>query len=351
MKVIGIIPARYGSTRFPGKPLAMIGNKPMIQWVYEQAKQALDDVCVATDDGRIVDAVKRFGGKVIYTSKSCRNGTERCAEAARELLLPPDTIVVNIQGDMPFILPMYIAKLVRLMVKDSTVNIGTIVSSALSKEDEYDPNCVKAYIMEDGLIRDFSRKRYNPHFSRVMKHVGVYAYRMNILQNIVRFEETDRERGKNLEQLIWMKEYSIHYVHVLGEVVISVDTPEDLIRAEEYAEKERPKEMTAEKKTAEEYYCRKWNFAYSQIEGFGKFKNIRFSFKDIIEMLNEFAAQQVAEATKDCYPKEFVMWCIVWVFEMKGEYYLHKKSEVGRKYASISEIYSYWETLPKYMKK
>jgi 3-deoxy-manno-octulosonate cytidylyltransferase (CMP-KDO synthetase) len=232
MKVVGIIPARYGSTRFPGKPLAMIGDKTMIQRVYEQTKEALDNVWIATDDARIMKVAKKFRGKVFETGEH-PNGTSRCAQVAYELLLPPDAIVVNIQGDMPFILPAYIEMLVKRM-QQVNAGIATIASSSLSKEDENNPNCVKVLVSEGYAAMDFRRRMYNAYFGRWMKHVGVYAFRAAVLQELVKLPETEKERGTHLEQLRWVaNDYKIEIVHVLGDV-LSVDTPEDLIKANEY---------------------------------------------------------------------------------------------------------------------
>ena len=237
MKVIGIIPARYGSTRFPGKPLAMIGDKTMIQRVYEQSTMILGQVWVATDDLRIAQVVERFEGNVIMTSPSCRNGTERCEEAAGKLLLDPDTIVVNIQGDQPFIEPAYIDMLVKRM-RQVNAGIATIASSTLSAADKDNPNCVKVLVSENYTATDFRRRMYNAYFGKWMKHVGVYAFKAYILQELVKLPQTEKEKELSLEQLRWVaNDYKIEIVHVLGDV-LSVDTPEDLIKANEYLQKQ-----------------------------------------------------------------------------------------------------------------
>jgi 3-deoxy-manno-octulosonate cytidylyltransferase (CMP-KDO synthetase) len=236
MKVIGIIPARYGSTRFPGKPLAMIGDKIMIQRVYEQAIQVIKDVWVATDDLRIARAVEHLRENVIMTGEH-PNGTSRCAEITKKLGLNPDDIVVNIQGDQPFILPAYIEMLVKRM-RQVNAGIATIASSSLSEEDNNNPNCVKVLISEGWTAMDFSRRRYNAYFGKWMKHVGVYAFRVAVLQELVKLPQTEKEKERSLEQLRWLwNDYKIEIVHVLGDV-LSVDTPEDLIRANEYLQKQ-----------------------------------------------------------------------------------------------------------------
>jgi 3-deoxy-manno-octulosonate cytidylyltransferase (CMP-KDO synthetase) len=232
MKVIGIIPARYGSTRFPGKPLAMIGNKPMIQWVYEAATKAIEEVWIATDDERIVDAIKAFGGRSIRTSSSCRNGTERCAEIISRYTNPStDDIVVNIQGDQPFINPEYIKGIIRCF-KVGNPDIVTL-TCPLRKEHRNNPNCVKVYVTEGGKAKNFTRQVIFHPGLQVFKHIGIYAYKAEVLLDIVRLEETEQERGLHLEQLRWLQKYQITCTYVLNDV-ISVDTPEDLIRAEKH---------------------------------------------------------------------------------------------------------------------
>lgn len=243
MKVIGIIPARYGSTRFPGKPLAMIGGKTMIQRVYEQAKQAIEEVWVATDNERIQYEVESFGGCAVMTSSSCRNGTERCAEVVQQLLIEPDTIVINIQGDMPFITPQHIYQVLDLFYnKANDVQIATLVTPLKEGELENE-NIVKASV-SSGVSIYYSRTPLtSKHF---FKHIGLYAFRKETLLEIAALPQTKLELRQSLEQLRWIEnEYVIHCA-ISDKDVLSVDTPEDLIRAEEYAEKEKPKEMTKE---------------------------------------------------------------------------------------------------------
>lgn len=225
MKFIGLIPARYGSKRFPGKPLTMIDGKTMIQRVYEQATQAVEEVWVATDDDRIYAHVLSFGGQALITSETCRNGTERCAEAASYLFLPSNTIVINIQGDQPYVDPSIIRGLMQCYEKGNP-DIVTVVTP-LSQKDRNNSNCVKAYLSDEGWAHNFSRHIiYHPGL-KVFKHIGIYAYPARVLLDLVKLEETEEERGTNLEQLRWLQKYRILCVRSLTDV-ISVDVPEDL---------------------------------------------------------------------------------------------------------------------------
>lgn len=232
MKFIGLIPARYDSTRFPGKPLVVIDGKTMIQRVYEQAKQALDEVCVVTDDERIYHHVHKFGGKVVMSPKECRNGTERCAAAVSANLWDSDyidlnTIIINIQGDQPYVDPSIIRSLMQCYEKGNP-DIVTVVTP-LTQRDRNDPNCVKAYLTDGGWVHNFLRHTiYHPGL-KVFKHIGIYAYPARVLLDLVQLEETESERATNLEQLRWLQKYRILCVRTLTDV-ISVDTPEDLYK-------------------------------------------------------------------------------------------------------------------------
>ena len=235
---IGIIPARYASSRLPGKPLAMIRGKSMIQRVYEQAKksESLSDVWVATDNYRIVDAVNAFGGKVVMTSESCLSGTDRCAEAFRNLSLNTE-IVVNIQGDEPFVQPEQIDQIVGLM-KKTNADIGTLGSRIQNPEAIFNPNVVKLTKSSQGKALYFSR---NPipyvrgedtslWFEKAIffRHLGMYSYRSALLPEIAGLSQSPLELAENLEQLRWLEAgYSIYIAETPFES-IGIDTPEDL---------------------------------------------------------------------------------------------------------------------------
>ena len=242
---IGIIPARYASTRFPGKPLALIQNKPMIQYVFERCKEAdLDALYVATDDERIRKCVKNFGGKAIMTSTQHNSGTDRCAEVARFLDLQNSDLVINIQGDEPFIRKEEINLLTNMFDKQK-VNIATLVKPFTAEEDYQNPNKVKVVFTNSHQALYFSRSpipytnstqftaasnklqpAFNPQF--LFKHIGIYAYRNNILQKITKLPVSKLEEFERLEQLRWLEnDFSIH-VQICHHESIAIDTPEDL---------------------------------------------------------------------------------------------------------------------------
>ncbi len=239
-KILGIIPARYGSTRFPGKPLADIGGKPMIQRVYEQACQKLDDVYVATDDERIEAAVKGFGGKVVMTSVEHQSGTDRCAEAlakVSELENSRFYAVINIQGDEPFISPVQIETLANCFNDDAT-ELATLVKPIRHHQDLFNPNKPKVVVSKDKCALYFSRSpipylRGQAEETWVEKHqyynhIGLYGYRSDILEKITQLPIGTLEAAESLEQLRWLENgYSIR-VEETNEQAIAIDTPEDL---------------------------------------------------------------------------------------------------------------------------
>lgn len=241
MKVLAVIPARYASTRFPGKPLAMIHGKPMIQRVYEQCLKAgsIDEVVVATDDERIADAVKGFNGNVVITSPAHKSGTERCNEVAGKYGNEGKSfdIVINIQGDEPFIEPSQI-DLTASCFDDDEVEIGTLIKKIDNPADIFDPNVVKVVTGSDGTALFFSRQAI-PFLRGVetekwierhdyFKHIGIYAYRTNVLKTIAGLSSTPLEKAESLEQLRWLENgYKIKTLRTTFES-ISVDTPEDL---------------------------------------------------------------------------------------------------------------------------
>lgn len=246
MKFVGIIPARYASTRFPGKPLAMLGGKPVIQRVYEQVKECFDELYVATDDERIKDAVESFGGKVVMTADECKNGTERCLDAYKRLSLDCD-VVVNIQGDEPFIQKKQIRALMECFDAEGT-DIATLVKPfEVSDGIEIleNPNSPKVVLNESGFAVYFSRSVV-PYLRGVekeqwlskhvfYKHLGIYAYRAAVLETITTLPQSPLEIAESLEQLRWLENGYKIKVGVTDIETIGIDTPEDLERAKEFA--------------------------------------------------------------------------------------------------------------------
>jgi len=237
MNFIGIIPARYQSSRFPGKPLAKIKNKPMIQWVYENASKALPYVCVATDDDRIFDAVKAFGGEVVKTLPTHQSGTDRCAEAALKIAKNrPVDIVVNIQGDEPFVKPEQI-ELIKLCFESET-EIATLVKKIDSEEELFNPNRPKVVLDKNDSALYFSRSPI-PYFRgeenknwvkkhTFWSHIGMYAFKADVLQKITQLEQGKLELAESLEQLRWLENgYKIKTAETTS-ATIGIDTPEDL---------------------------------------------------------------------------------------------------------------------------
>lgn len=207
MEVVGIIPARYASTRFEGKALADLCGKPMIQHVYERSKQAssLDDVIVATDDKRIFDTVKNFGGQVFMTSPEHPSGTDRIGEVAESLNVK---IVVNIQGDEPLIHPMMIDQVVAPFMTDASIVVSTLKRRIDSEEDYRNPNVVKVVTDDDGFALYFSRSplpcvksgEWTPHLC-AYRHIGLYAYTKQFLLKYIEMPPSFLERTEGLEQL------------------------------------------------------------------------------------------------------------------------------------------------------
>ena len=245
MKIVGIIPARYASTRFPGKPLALIKGKPMIQRVYEQAlKSKLDAVVIATDDVRIADAVMDFGGQYVMTSPNHRSGTDRCCEAL-DLLKTKYDAVVNIQGDEPFIDPKQIDLLVDLIVRDDTP-LASLAKRIDDADELFSPNAVKVVVNQEGNALYFSRNPI-PFMrnvdrdewlvkGRFYKHIGIYAYKADVLHQVARMEPSALEQAESLEQLRWLENGLAIRMALSDAENISIDTPDDLHRAEQYAQ-------------------------------------------------------------------------------------------------------------------
>ncbi|HKK75796.1 MAG TPA: 3-deoxy-manno-octulosonate cytidylyltransferase [Saprospiraceae bacterium] len=242
-QIIGIIPARYASSRFPGKPLVDIGGKPMIQRVYEQCLKSrqLDQVMVATDDGRIAEAVRNFGGEVAMTSSQHPSGTDRIAEVAKSMA--EDTILVNIQGDEPFINPKTIDQLIELMI-ETAAPIGTAAIPLTDPKAIFDPNVVKVVFSRKQSALYFSRSPipYQRNVSKeswlekgqFYKHIGIYAFRQKALQSVSKAEPEALERQESLEQLRWLAlGYDIKIV-LTDQESIGIDSPEDLKKIKPY---------------------------------------------------------------------------------------------------------------------
>ena len=237
MNILGIIPARYASTRFPGKPLVDIAGKTMIQRVYEQAKKCvhLSEVIVATDDQRIYDHVTAFGGKAIMTSPNHQSGTDRCAEVAQ--IHPTYEVVINIQGDEPYIDPEQISKVISCF-NDPEAQIATLIKKVLTNEELNNANSPKVIINKNSEAIYFSRsplphirgqepQNWLQHFT-YYKHIGIYGYRADILQQISKLPISSLEKAESLEQLRWIENgYKIKVAETEIET-IAIDTPEDL---------------------------------------------------------------------------------------------------------------------------
>lgn len=242
MKFIGIIPARYASTRFPGKPLAEICGKTVIRRVYEQARKALDTVVVATDDERIYNDVESFGGKVVMTRPDHKCGTDRCLEAYQAITTPAwreqndkDTVIINIQGDEPFIQPEQIEALMACFDRPDT-DIATLVQPfAEDKNAIENPNSPKVnWDVETHEAKMFSRKVIAASDGKYYKHIGIYAYRADVLSKITTLPQSPLEIAERLEQLRWLENgYKIR-VGVTTQSTIGIDTPEDLEKAIEW---------------------------------------------------------------------------------------------------------------------
>lgn len=238
--ILGIIPSRYASTRFPAKPLADLGGKSMIQRVYDQVKKSklVTDVVVATDHSEIFNHVQKFGGNVCMTKESHASGTDRCFEALT-LQKKEYKYVINIQGDEPFIQPEQIDLLAKLL--DGKTEIATLVKKIEDGEQLFNPNVVKAVISKDNTAFYFSRSPI-PHIRNTQenkwipkhtfyKHIGMYAYRTDILKQLTSLPTSTLEKAESLEQLRWLENgFKISVAETHTET-IGIDTPEDLQKA------------------------------------------------------------------------------------------------------------------------
>ena len=238
-----IIPARYASSRLPGKPLADIGGKTMIQRVYEQAsKSDADRVIIATDDQRIVDAAARFGAEVCMTSTDHESGTDRLQEVVFHNALPDDHIVVNVQGDEPLIPPSVINQVANNLATEATAGISTLVESITDKTTVFDPNAVKVTIDNAGKALYFSRAPIPwcrdsfadasgalPPSASYYRHIGIYAYRVAFLHQFVKWQPSPLEVTEKLEQLRALENsVTILASEACETIPAGIDTPEDL---------------------------------------------------------------------------------------------------------------------------
>lgn len=242
MKFTAIIPARYASTRFPGKPLAMLGGKTVIERVYQQVSSVFDEVCVATDDDRILQAVEAFGGKAVMTSPNHRSGTDRLQEAVEKTGTTAD-VVVNVQGDEPFIHPSQLRSLCQCFDNPAT-QIATLGKRFSDMEAVDSPNSPKIVVDNQGFALYFSRSvipfvrgvdhgEWLGHYP-FLKHIGLYAYRREVLREVTLLPPSSLEVAESLEQLRWLQNgYRIRVAETDIETV-GIDTPEDLARAECY---------------------------------------------------------------------------------------------------------------------
>lgn len=244
MRVAAIIPARYHSTRLPAKPLQRLGCKCIIEWVYNAVSAVVTDVVVATDDIRIVEEVERFGGRAIMTSSEHRSGTDRCAEALAKMGGSYD-VVVNVQGDEPFIRREHIEALLACFQNPAT-EIATLAKPMTEVEDAeaiHNPNNVKVVTDRNNRAlyfsraaipfqRDVEQREWTKHHT-YLKHIGIYAFRPKVLQAVTALDTTALERSEKLEQLRWLENGYHISVATTEFATVGIDTPEDLLRAEE----------------------------------------------------------------------------------------------------------------------
>ena len=242
MRFIAIIPARYASTRFPGKPLAMLGGKTVIQRVYEQVSSVIDEVYVATDDDRIFQAVEQFGGRVVMTRSDHKSGTDRIEEAAGKIGTDAD-VIINVQGDEPFIQTSQIETLMHLF-DDPETQIGTLGKPFADMASVENPNSPKIVTDNRGFalyfsrsvipcVRGVSREEWISQFP-FLKHLGIYAYRREVLAAVTRLPQSSLEKAESLEQLRWLQNGYRIRVGLTDVETVGIDTPEDLERAEAF---------------------------------------------------------------------------------------------------------------------
>lgn len=242
MKFIGIIPARYASTRFPGKPLALLGGKPVIQHVYEKVAAVLEAAYVATDDERIYDVVKSFGGQVVMTRTDHKSGTDRIEEAIEKIGGEWD-VVVNVQGDEPFVAKSQLDTICHCF-DDPTTQIATLGKPFESMEAVQNPNSPKIVVDNMGFAMYFSRSvipyvrgkeksSWLIHYP-FLKHLGIYAYRKDVLRQVTQLPQSSLEIAESLEQLRWLQNGFKIKVGTTDVETVGIDTPQELERAEEF---------------------------------------------------------------------------------------------------------------------
>lgn len=242
MKFIGIIPARYASTRFPGKPLALLGGKPVIQHVYEKVAAVLEAAYVATDDERIYDVVTSFGGQVVMTRTDHKSGTDRIEEAIEKIGGEWD-VVVNVQGDEPFVSKSQLDTICHCF-DDPTTQIATLGKPFESMEAVQNPNSPKIVVDNMGFAMYFSRSvipyvrgkeksSWLTHYP-FLKHLGIYAYRKDVLRQVTQLPQSSLEIAESLEQLRWLQNGFKIKVGTTDVETVGIDTPQDLERAEEF---------------------------------------------------------------------------------------------------------------------
>lgn len=242
MKFIGIIPARYASTRFPGKPLALLGGKPVIQHVYEKVAAVLEAAYVATDDERIYDVVKSFGGQVVMTRTDHKSGTDRIEEAIEKIGGEWD-VVVNVQGDEPFVAKSQLDTICHCF-DDPTTQIATLGKPFESMEAVQNPNSPKIVVDNMGFAMYFSRSvipyvrgkeksSWLTHYP-FLKHLGIYAYRKDVLRQVTQLPQSSLEIAESLEQLRWLQNGFKIKVGTTDVETVGIDSPQDLERAEEF---------------------------------------------------------------------------------------------------------------------
>lgn len=242
MKFIAIIPARYASTRFPGKPLALLGGQPVIQRVYQQALSVLPEAYVATDDERIFQCVEQFGGRAIMTRTDHKSGTDRIQEAVEHIGTDAD-VIINIQGDEPFVQASQLQTLMQLF-DDPTTQIGTLGKPFESMDAVQNPNSPKIVCDLRGFALYFSRSvipyvrgqektEWLAHYP-YLKHLGLYAYRREVLREVTQLPQSPLEKAESLEQLRWLENGYRIRVGLTDVETVGIDTPEDLARAEAF---------------------------------------------------------------------------------------------------------------------
>ena len=245
LRFIAIIPARYASTRFPGKPLALLGGKPVVQRVYERVKSVIPNAVVATDDERIYDAVKAFGGDVVMTSPNHKSGTDRCWEAYQKQAQEYD-VVINVQGDEPFIAQSQLRSIMACF-DDEATDIATLVKPFATEDGLQalqNPNSPKVVLDSASRAIYFSRSVI-PYLRGVepdewlskhtfYKHIGMYAFRVDALREVTSLPQSSLEKAESLEQLRWLENGYKIGVGITNVETVGIDTPEDLARAEEF---------------------------------------------------------------------------------------------------------------------